>query len=166
MSVGKIRSLPPKGNTLSLRFEDLQGKIRMLFEHLSLGSSDVVLCEAETTMKDPRAAFRVERVRGIFETLARENQCKVPGRINPRTVHFEVMGLSGKQLKREIVKDTAVRIANNLYGPNLQKFGLIEQNQTLKKHQDIVDAILVGHVGISRLRTAFKTGAKIDTLFS
>lgn len=164
-AVGKIRSLPPKTG-LAKRYIDLQDKITSLFKTLKLGLKDVVVCEAETTMKDPRSAFRVERVRGIFETLARSNQCAVPGRINPRSVHNEIMGLKGKQVKREIVKETAVVIVRNLYGKELGSFGLEISSHELKKHQDIVDAILVGHLGVVRVQSAGRAGISIDTLFS
>lgn len=164
-AVGKIRSLPPKAG-LSNRYLDLQEKITSLFKTLKLGLKDVVVCEAETTMKDPRSAFRVERVRGIFETLARTYQCTVPGRINPRSVHNEIMGLKGKQVKREIVKETAVVVVRNLYGRELGSFGIAVDNAELKKHQDIVDAILVGHLGVVRVQSAGRAGISIDSLFS
>ena len=163
-AVGKIKSLPA-AQPLPLRYVDLQQQIAELFTHFDLGNLDLVICEAETTMKDPRAAFRVERVRGIFETLARERQCVVPGRINPRTVQFEVMGLRGKQLKREIVKDTATQTVLSLYSKDLDSFGLLQKGQKLKSHQDIVDAILLGHLAVSRLRNALRSGVSIESCF-
>jgi len=91
-AVGKIKSLSASGHSLPERYEDLQRQVSQLFLHFNLGNSDVVICESETTMIDPKAAFKVERVRGIFETLGRERGCIVPGRISPRTVQFEVGG--------------------------------------------------------------------------
>ena len=163
-AVGKIRALPPV-HGLSKRYVDLQDKIQALFTTLELGAEDYVVCEAETTMRDPRAAMRVERVRGIFETLGRTLQCTVPGRINPRSVQHEVMGLSGKQLKREIVKETAVGIVRSLYGRELADFGFETTQTGLKRHQDIVDAILIGHLGSTRIHSALRAGLAMETLF-
>ena len=150
MAVGKIKSLPPTSHALPERYVDLQQQISELFVHFELGNLDIVICESETTMKDPKAAFKVERVRGIFETLARERGCAVPGRISPRTVQYEVMGLRGKQLQRSIVKDSAVQTVQALYAGVLKQFGLT----SMKTHQDIVDAILIGHLATSRLKNA------------
>src|SRR5690606_567012 len=105
VAVGKIRSLSPRV-PLATRFSDLQRKIVGVYESLSLSGNDVLICESQTTMRDPRAAFKVEQVRGIFETVARSRSLHVPGRINPRSVQSEVMGLRGKQLARAVVKDT------------------------------------------------------------
>jgi Holliday junction resolvasome RuvABC endonuclease subunit len=165
LAVGKVKGPKPAGNTLSSRYEDIQNQVSLLFKHFELSSTDIVLCEAETTVKDPKAAFKVERVRGIFETVARTFGCKVPGRVNPRTVHFEVMGLRGKQLKREIIKDTALQTAFSLYASTVKALGLGESSSSLKKHQDIVDAILVGHVAVSRINSAIKTGVPVETCF-
>jgi Holliday junction resolvasome RuvABC endonuclease subunit len=164
-AVGKIKSLPASENLLSVRYSHLQDQITKLISQLGLGKDDIVLCEAETSVKDPKAAFKVERVRGIFESVARSFGCLVPGRLNPRTVHFEVMGLRGKQLKREIVKDTALHTAFSLYAESFKDFGLGESSKSLKKHQDIIDAILVGHLAVSRVSTAIKTGVPVESCF-
>lgn len=150
LGVGKIRSLKP-AVALSARYRNLQDQVETLFEKLEVGSSDLLVCEAPTTMRDPKAAFKVEQVRCIFETLARQRGALVPGRINPRTVHFEILGLKGKQLKRTIVKDTACSIASHLHGKSLLKIGFAELDK-LKRHQDIVDALLIGSVVLSRIK--------------
>jgi hypothetical protein len=112
-------------------------------------------------MIDPKAAFKVERVRGIFETLGRQHGCSVPGRISPRTVQFEVMGLRGKQLQRSVVKQSALQTVQTLYADSLKAFGL----SVVKSHQDIIDAILIGHLATSRLKNALKTGVSIESCF-
>ncbi len=165
LAVGRVASLPPS-NPLAIRLEDLQRKIASVFDQVKLCSSDVLVCEAPTTMRDPRAAFLVEQVRGIFETIARQRLTKVPGRINPRTVHYEVMGLRGKQLKREIVKATAVSIVDNLYSTSLRDIGFPLENGSLKKHQDVVDAILVGACGLARITQSQNAGEPLEVFFS
>jgi Holliday junction resolvasome RuvABC endonuclease subunit len=160
-AVGKIKSLSASGHSLPERYEDLQRQVSQLFLHFNLGNSDVVICESETTMIDPKAAFKVERVRGIFETLGRERGCIVPGRISPRTVQFEVMGLRGKQLQRSIVKQSALQTVQSLYADSLRAFGL----SVIKSHQDIIDAILLGHLATSRLKSALTTGVSIESCF-
>lgn len=148
--VGKIKSLKPEV-ALSARYSQLQQQVLSLFEQIKLGSNDIVVCEAPTTMRDPKAAIKVEQVRGIFETLARDRGALVPGRLNPRTVQSEVLGFKGKQVSRKIVKSTANAIAHRLYRKELASLGLeLEQENT--KHQDIVDALLIGSVILSRIK--------------
>lgn len=162
LGVGKIRSMKPSFE-LSLRYKDLQHQIHSLFETLAIGSSDMLVCEAPTTMKDPKAAFKVEQVRGIFETLARQRGAFVPGRVNPRTVHFEILGLKGKQLKREIVKQTACTVAAHLHSKALFKIGFKDAAE-LKRHQDIADALLIGSVVLSRIKRLIHARQPLESL--
>jgi hypothetical protein len=67
-------------------------------------------------------------------------------------VQFEIMGLSGKQLERKEVKATAVRMATFLYGPELQRLGI--NMDELQRHQDIIDALLLGRLALTRIQTA------------
>lgn len=150
LGVGKVRSLSPKFG-LASRFSNLQEQIHSLYQQLDVGKNDILVCEAPTTMRDPKAALKVEQVRGIFETLARQRGSLVPGRVNPRTVHFEILGLRGKQMQRLIVKDTARRVATHLYSDALQEIGF-EQVDALHRHQDVVDALLIGSLVLGRIQ--------------
>ena len=165
MAVGKIRGKKPP-LSMALRLKDLQSQISELYSTIELNSNDVLVCEAPTTMRDPRAALIVEQVRGLFETLARDRGVPVPGRINPRSVQSEVMGLRGKQMKREVVKETALRVTEQLYGRRLEELGLGGEKQPLKRHQDIVDAVLLGRYGIAKLQEANRTGEPWESFFS
>ena len=165
LGVGKIKSLPAS-NELSLRIADLQEKIALVLDDAGLKKGDLLVCEAQTTMRDPRAAFVVEQVRGVFETLAREREVLVPGRINPRSVQHEVMGLRGKQLKREIVKSTAASVVENLYGSSLTKLGFTVNAKELSKNQDIVDALLIGAYGLAKIAQSAHSGAPLEGFFS
>ena len=152
LAVGKIRCLPASFN-LSLRLKDIQDKVKKILSEIQLSENDVLVCEAATSMKDPSAAFKVESVRGIFEVLGREAGAIVPGRINPRTVQNEVLGLRGKQLEREHVKDIATNVAYRLFVKDLKRIGFDSSESALKKNQDIVDALLLGHVALTRLES-------------
>lgn len=152
-AVGKIKSLSAR-HLFSERLVDLQSKVSAVLDQFKLGSCDVMICEAPTTMRDPRAAFQVEQVRGIFETLARERSVEVPGRLNPRSVQYEVMGLSGEQLGREVVKNTALQTVDSLYRAALGELGIDSSTTKFRKHQDIVDALLIGTLGLVRIDTA------------
>jgi len=165
LAVGKVRSLPAS-KSLAERLEELQRRINLVFNNLELGVNDVLVCEAQTTMRDPRAAFIVEQVRGIFETCARERHIKVPGRVNPRSVQFEVMGLKGKQLGREVVKHTAVEVAQQLFGESLAEMGFEQGPSALKKHQDIVDALLIGHYTLARIVQSRMSHQPLEEFFS
>lgn len=163
-AVGKVRSLSPS-TALPQRYADLQDKVQGLFQELGIKRGDVVVCEAETTMRDPRAAFRVEHVRSLFETIARAVGAEVPGRLNPRSVQNEVMGLKGKQLKREIVKATAVTLVQTLYGRPLESLGFDISTKHLTRNQDIVDALLVGHLAGHRIKSAQMVGMPVIEMF-
>lgn len=153
LGVGKIRSISSRFS-LAARLRDLQVKIKALLSELKLSANDVLICESPTTMRDPKAAIKVEQVRTIFETIARERGVLVPGRINPRTVQEEVMGLSGCQKSRAVVKETALRIVNAVYSAPLKALGFDSSLAHLKKHQDIVDALLLGSLAISKIHSS------------
>lgn len=116
-------------------------------------------------MRDPRAAFKVEQVRGIFETVARNLEMQVPGRIHPRSVQYEIMGLRGKQLERSVVKDTAVEIVRTVYGAALEAIGFEVNPENLSRNQDIVDAILIGSLALTKLETAELGGLPLEAAF-
>jgi Holliday junction resolvasome RuvABC endonuclease subunit len=148
--IGKIKSLKTEFS-LPTRYKDLQKQIAGLYAQIGFGPEDVLVCEAPTTMRDPKAAIKVEQVRGIFETLARTKGVLVPGRLNPRTVHHEVLGLKGKQAPRKEVKSGACSIARSLFENELIRLGF-NSIDNLSRHQDIVDALLIGTVVMSRLK--------------
>ncbi len=164
LGVGKIKSLPAS-HSLALRFEDLQTKITKCLGDLKLGQTDLLVCESQTTMRDPRAAFKVEQVRGMFETLARGRGLNVPGRVNPRTVHRELMGLKGKQLPRAQVKETAIFTVQALYQAELLSLGFPTSMQDLRRHQDVIDAILIGRLAVTRIQSATRTGIAPHEVF-
>jgi Holliday junction resolvasome RuvABC endonuclease subunit len=163
-AVGKVRAGPPS-LPMATRLAGLQSHIEELLETLELGSRDALVCEAPTTMRDPHNAIKVEQVRGIFEGAARNRGVKVPGRVNPRTVQYEVMGMTGKQALRNEVKAAAVRSVEYLYAPDLKQLGIEIGTASLTKHQDIVDAMLVGRVAVLRLQAAAQAGAPVEELF-
>lgn len=164
LAVGKIRSLPAS-HSMAVRLLDIHQKVARVFSDLQLAEGDVLICEAPTTMRDPRAAFQVEQVRCTFETLARVGDIIVPGRLNPRSVQYEVMGLKGKQLDRAIVKHTAVQTVQAVYGEELRGLGLETGSDDLRRHQDIVDAILIGALGLTRLESSETSGMPLPVLF-
>ncbi len=159
-AVGKIKAAKPP-LPLPVRLERLQESIGRVLDELRLGLGDVLVCEAPTTMKDPHNAIKVEQVRGLFESLGRGRGLTVPGRVNPRSVQYEVMGLRGRQLARVEVKAAAVRTAEFLYAKELRSLGLAE----LRKHQDIVDAILVGRLALLQIEAARNAMAPLESVF-
>lgn len=164
LGVGKLKSLAPE-LPLATRLLDLQKKINRTFDKLEVSDNDVLVCEAPTTMRDPGAAFKVEQVRGIFEAVARERGMSVPGRINPRSVHHEIMGLKGKQMKRDLIKRTALCVVNALHTDALTRIGFDCAAANLKRNQDIIDAILLGSLGLSWLRAALLGGHSLENFF-
>lgn len=164
LGVGRIRSLPPS-HGLHARLTDLQAKILHTFELVELSENDVLICEDATSNLDPGAAAKIERVRGIFETLARARAMSVPGRIHPRTVQHEVMGLKGRQLSRRVVKGVARDIAVKLYGSRLTTFGFDCSEKSLLRNQDVLDAILVGSLAVTKAQNAMRCGRPLAEYF-
>ena len=164
VSVGKIKSASPSV-PMAERLRGVQANIETVLQRLDLGRGDVLVCEAPTTMKDPHNALKVEQVRSIFESLARARQVTVPGRVPTRSVHFEVMGLVGKQLPRAEVKASALRTAEYLYAEPLRRLGLLRDEASLKKHQDIVDALLIGRLALSRIYAARDAVVPLESMF-
>jgi len=162
-SVGKVRSDPPP-LTMGERLKALQLRIELVLERLKMGADDLLVCEAATTVRDPHNALKVENVRSIFEAVARTRAVSVPGRINPRSVQHEVMGLSGKQVARAEVKMAAQRTVEYLYADDLSRLGC--PGTVLGKHQDIVDAILIGRLALTRIQSAQDGGLPLETMFA
>ena len=165
LAVGKIRSKPPSF-ALSERIADIQEKVELLYRTLELSGGDIVVCEAHTTVRDPKAAFKVEQVRTVFEAVARAHGIRVPGRLHPRTVQTELLGLRGKQLRRDIVKETAAGAVLHLFRDDLERLGIAADREVLRKHQDIVDAILIGSLALTRIESARRGDLHLDTLFT
>ena len=164
LSVGKIKGGKPSV-PLSARLAAFHEKIGEIYARIGLDTRDLVVCEAPTTMKDPHNAIKVEQVRGIFESLARSRGAAVPGRVNPRSVQYEVMGLVGKQVVRAEVKLAAVRTVQHLYQEPLARIGFDTEVPGISKHQDIVDAVLVGRLGVLRAQASVQSGVAIEQLF-
>jgi hypothetical protein len=146
------------------RLRVLQERVEDVLKRLDLGQRDILVCEAATTVKDPHNALKVENVRSIFEAVARTRAVTVPGRINPRSVHLDVMGLKGKQMPRLEVKRAAIRTVQFLYEDELTKLGL--NSSLLAKHQDIVDALLIGRLALMRLKSAQDGRFPIESMFN
>lgn len=161
-AVGKVKSDPPSV-PMGERLRTLQDRISALLARLGVGSGDILVCEAATTVKDPHNALKVESVRSIFESLARGRGANVPGRVNPRSVHYEVIGLKGQQLPRAQVKALAVRTAELLYSADLVRLGLA--GPQLSRHQDIVDALLVGRLALTRVQSALDGEISLEAQF-
>ena len=140
-------------------------QINQLFDQVKLGAEDILICEAATSIKDPSAAFKVEQVRAAFETLARERKAEVPGRIHPRTVHYEVLGLKGKQLPRQEIKAMACNAAKTIYEKELSRLTFDCSDANLKRNQDIIDALLIGYITLSKIRSAQAIDMKLDMYF-
>lgn len=142
LGVGKIKPLPAS-YPMGRRLQELSSTISKLLNTLKMQFPDLLICESPTTMKDPSAAIKVEQVRCCFEDMARSLELDVPGRINPRSVHYEVLGLNGKQIERSIIKELAVGTVKRLYSDKLKKLNFASTDEHLKKNQDITDAILI-----------------------
>lgn len=163
-AVGKVRGPSPK-IPLAIRLGMIQSNVTQLMREFNLGAGDFLVCESQTTMRDPKAAFKVEQVRGIFESVARQHSVRVPGRVNPRTVQHEVMGIRGAQIERSQVKQIAVKLVHTVYGKQLAELGLEAGVDRLAKHQDIVDAVLVGTLALARIDVALRSGAAVESQF-
>lgn len=162
IAVGTIKSKYEK-NKYFERIANLQNKINLLIEDLNICSTDLMIVETATTIKDPDATLKVEQVRTIFETLARLKGALVPGRINPRSVQYEILGLKGKQIDRESVKAAAISVAAKIFSSDLER--LDYSIDALSKEQDIVDAMLLGSLALVRINQANVASNSIEECF-
>lgn len=163
-SIGTIKGAPPS-HPMPERLLGIQRNIEALCSKVGLGESDVLVCEAPTTVRDPHNALKVEQVRTIFESVARSRSVTVPGRVNPRSVQYEVMGLRGKQLRRAEVKASAVKTVEFLYSACFERLGLRKDGDSLKRYQDIVDAVLIGRLALTRLQAARDGDLPLEEMF-
>ncbi len=154
---GIIKPKPEKG-FLGDRLLSLQSQIEELFRSLPLSKGDILICEGPAPITlNPSSSIKVEQVRGIFEAIGRGMHLHVPGRVNPRTVQTELLGLHGKQRKREEVKEVARKVVKSIIG--------ICPDQ-VSMEQDVVDSILIGLISISRVKRAQVSGMSLVEMFS
>ena len=167
LALGLISPPGPEAN-LSRRLEELQREVSSLFLELALGAGDILVCEGPAPLVlNPDSAVKVEQVRSIFESVARTSRMLVPGRINPRTVQTEILSIKGRQLERRVVKACAREAVKKLYGPLLPglKIRCASRRKKGTLPQDIVDALLIGSLAVSRCQLARKLALEVDSLF-
>jgi Holliday junction resolvasome RuvABC endonuclease subunit len=154
LSWGTISPDSPK-ESLSIRLDSIHQKIHLLISDLELSAGDYLVCEGPAPVSlNPSSSIKVEQVRSMFETIARTCSLVVPGRLNPRTVQSELLGLRGKQIPRKEVKKIAESLVNQLF-----------DFQGSSISQDSIDAILVGLLAKSKIVHAQKTGTFVGSLF-
>lgn len=150
---------PGAAHSLEYRLTCLQKSVADIFDRHALDERDVLVCEGPAPLvKNPLSSLKVERVRSIFEAVARARGVLVPGRLNPRTVQTELLGMRGKQLERKQVKAWAREVAVRLYGNVL--------NSAPRVSQDIIDALLIGSLAVSRVQLAARAGTSLSDAFS
>ncbi|MDR2338329.1 MAG: hypothetical protein LBE20_06795 [Deltaproteobacteria bacterium] len=147
---------------LARRLAILQQEIEALLSAVELQAGDVLVCEGPAHLVlNPQSALKVEHVRGMFEVLARKRGVDVPGRVNPRIIHTEILGLKGKQVKRAEVKKIARSVAERLF---VKEFANNQNNKLNSRRkvlsQDIIDAALIGAFCITQIDLCQKL--KID----
>lgn len=156
---------PPASVPLALRLAQLQSEVDSLLHGLVLGERDYLICEGPAPLvKNPLSALKVEHVRGIFETIARSRGLTVPGRLNPRTVQTELLGMRGRQLARREVKEHARAAAGRLFGPELSSLP-VSGVSAKRVPQDVIDALLIGAVAVARVQLSLRVGGSICETF-
>lgn len=162
-----IISPPGPHLPLSERLSILQEAVEQTFLKVGLRAGDILVCEGPAPLVlNPDSAVKVEQVRSIFETVARSKRVSVPGRVNPRTVQVELLGMRGKQLERPKVKAWARETAARLFPESLSQLTFFgERSKSGKLPQDVVDALLIGSVAISKLRLSVQLSVEPSQLF-
>jgi len=153
-----LLTLPTAQTPLAKRLDFLQQKISLLFGELKLSADDYLVCEGPAPLVlNPQSAIKVEHVRSMFETLARANGLIVPGRLNPRTIQSELLGMRGRQAARTTVKDWARETAQRLFAKEIKAIPIQGVSNRLKVFpQDVIDALLIGSLATSRIKNAIK----------
>ncbi|MBL7662257.1 crossover junction endodeoxyribonuclease RuvC [bacterium] len=151
---------------LASRLNQFQNTVSELLEYLKLNSKDYLVCEGPAPLVlNPQSALKVEHVRGMFETIARARNVCVPGRLNPRSVQSEILGLRGAQINRKQVKAVAKKTCEQLFpNLNLELVGIKIRKNELP--QDIIDALLIGMLACSRIRQAIFSGIEPEASFA
>ena len=154
VAVGVIKP-PGPGRSMEERLYSLQTSVVEVFEKLQLDEQDALVCEGPAPLvKNPSSSLKVERVRGVFEAVARTRGVRIPGRLNPRTVQTELLGMKGPQLARKEVKPWARETAFRLYGEAIE--AMLPETSKSRVPQDIIDALLIGGLAVRRLNVAQK----------
>ncbi|HMO18382.1 MAG TPA: hypothetical protein PKA63_08625 [Oligoflexia bacterium] len=159
---GESTSIP-----LGERLLVLHKKVQELFLTCSLSKGDYVVCEGPAPVSlNPSSSIKVEQVRGIFEGIARSNGVEVPGRLNPRTIQSELLGLKGRQIPRDEVKRIARTVVNQLFPVCPVKGSIEGQARDFSKiSQDAIDAILVGVLARAKVSHALTSGVPLSLMF-
>jgi len=160
--------LKSEGTSVPLgeRLLGLHRKVVDLFSSYDLSNGDYVVCEGPAPVSlNPSSAIKVEQVRGIFEGIARMRGVEVPGRLNPRTVQTELLGMRGKQVPRAEVKQTARTVLMQMYSSSRRSGDAAESADYSSISQDAVDAILLGVLARAKLRHAISAGIPLAVLF-
>lgn len=155
--------LKPEEKTapLSERLLSLHRSVEELFNHFKINHTDYLVCEGPAPVSlNPSSSIKVEQVRGIFEGIARTRGAIVPGRLNPRTLQSELLGLRGKQAPRDEVKRIARAVLAQMFSKRVS-IGL----DIATISQDAVDAILIGVLARSKIQYGLLSGAILSSLF-
>jgi len=165
VAVGIIEP-PGSEYPLEIRLQSLQDKVAAILSMLNLGEKDYVLCEGPAHLVlNPNSALKVERVRSIFETVARSCGLCVPGRLNPRTVQTELLGFKGPQVARKEVKIAAREVAIRLFSKDLSNIDFYGCSKKKNVPQDIIDALLIGSLASSRIEYSLQHKIKAEEMF-
>ena len=175
---GGVLAPPGADVNLAERLTLLQRDIETLFDEINLGLGDVLICEGPAPLVvNPGSSLKVEQVRGIFEVVARTRGASVPGRLNPRTVQTELLGLKGKQLARKEVKRWAREVAHRLFGNDLERMFDNKSSRNSELHsqrhskprdipQDVIDALLIGALAVSKIQLAERMNVNLSEVLS
>ena len=160
-----IVSPPSSEVALAHRLDKLQRMVGELLRTLGLGDGDFLVCEGPAPLvKNPMSALKVEHVRGIFEVVARTHGVCVPGRLNPRTVQTELLGMRGQQIARKDVKLWARATVERLFPNELREIPVLGANSG-KVPQDVIDAVLIGVVALARIDLGRRAGVDPAEVF-
>ena len=164
LACGLIKSLGVE-LPLAKRLNVFQDDVSNLYKKIKLGMGDILICEGPAPLVvNPLSAIKVEHVRGIFESLARARGVNVPGRVNPRTLQIELLGLRGKQVERKLVKKIAKETAKRLFGDQLDNVRL-DKGRAKTLSQDIIDAALIGILAIPKIKLCSKLEVDLTEAF-
>ncbi len=125
--------------SVNARIKMIIHEIHKLLVANEIKNSDYFVVEACAQIVNPRSFLILERVRSAIETVAIIHGVKVPGRVNPRSIHVRMLGLE-KPEKRSKIK----QITRQFVSSNYLDFFRVNNIDVDRKNQDIFDAILIG----------------------
>ncbi|MCS6961758.1 MAG: crossover junction endodeoxyribonuclease RuvC [Deltaproteobacteria bacterium] len=133
--------------SISNRVKHIVNEIKHIIDCYNLKRGDYFVVESSAGCINPRTFLILERIRGAGEAVALLNGLTVLGRINPRSIHVNLLGIK-KSLARVFVKSAIRSYVEKQFSAFLKSAEI----EVIPKNQDVFDALLLGYYFVRILK--------------